>query len=425
MTTPIATSNPSQPESCTASKGMLIRLSIFCSIAGLFWSAIYTLLAFPAHYLPLIYSVLSLIGLVYLQQGGRLSWTTQYQLFLILILPALVQVGLGGFKSGGLVILWSALAPLCATATCQPRVAWAWMAAFLLVLSSSVALEFSTALPNFSPSLLVADVHMLANIAGFLTVVFLLLSYSQKARMKHLLVLEEYNRKLLDLDRLKSEFLSTAAHELRTPLTSIKGFLRLLGAGEKLTNDQIEYVGIATDNAERLYLLVNDLLDMSKLESGLMPIEKTLKDPLIAFRHALSSVKPLADTKKIILVEDTPAVMAPLEADHPKLEQIAINLLGNALKFTPSEGQITLSVRSEKSSLLLVIRDTGPGMPPEVLAHIFDKFYMAPGTSSSGVKGTGLGLTISQKLAELHGGRIWAESTQGQGSSFHVTIPIP
>ena len=228
-------------------------------------------------------------------------------------------------------------------------------------------------------------------------------------------------------ERAKDEFLSTVSHELRTPLATIKEFIVILAdqlAGP-LTSAQQEYLSIIRSNIDRLSRIINDLLDMAKIEAGRVVLDKAVVDVAAMLDHITQSMRPLAERKQVTLEVALPPTVPALFADADKVIQILINLVNNAIKFTDGPGKrITLSVAERKNEIEFRVTDTGVGIAEADMPKLFEKFQQVhPMVSDTGSKGTGLGLAISKRLVELHGGRIWVTSASGQGSTFSFTLP--
>jgi signal transduction histidine kinase len=251
----------------------------------------------------------------------------------------------------------------------------------------------------------------------------------QEAHLFHLATeqtarLTALNVELQRANQHKAEFLANMSHELRTPLNSILGFSQLLleGDGGALTGDQRQDVDIIAQNGQHLLALINDLLDISKLEAGKAQLHRgeVEVEPLIL--ECVDSVSSLAKTKKLDLTAAVSAEVGRVFADGPKLKQVLLNLLGNAIKFTETGG-VRVTAERQGAELRVSVRDTGIGVPAEDTERIFESFQQGQSGMTGKYQGTGLGLAISRQLVEMHGGKIWVKSTPGQGSTFTFTIP--
>jgi len=230
--------------------------------------------------------------------------------------------------------------------------------------------------------------------------------------------------KAREIEEMKDEFFSTISHELRTPLFSIQGFVRLIldnQVPEEKTRR--EFMEIISRQTEQLAQLVNNLLNISRLESGALELQREPVQLLDVLRQAALKLQSIAQGKKIVLETDLPARLPPVTGDRDWLEPVVTNLVGNAIKFTPEGGRVTISARQSAGEILVEVSDTGIGIPKESLDRIFTKFYRVPDETDQHPEGTGLGLHIARQIVEAHGGRIWAESSVGQGSTFRFTLP--
>jgi signal transduction histidine kinase len=238
--------------------------------------------------------------------------------------------------------------------------------------------------------------------------------------------LNEANAKLRELSAMKEEFLALTTHDLRSPLAVISGVINFFTSGRlgDLTPEQKNMVSMMERNTQNLIELVNDLLDASKLESGTMRLEPAPVDLRGLVEELQEQMLPLAAEKEIALETDLPAELPRLHADRAKLRRVLVNLISNALKFTPKGGRINVSAGREDSFVRVSVADTGVGIPPEDQRDIFDKYAQARSRATRSEKGTGLGLYITRQLVELHGGRIGVKSEVGKGSTFSFTIPI-
>lgn len=238
--------------------------------------------------------------------------------------------------------------------------------------------------------------------------------------------LEEANRRLQELDQLKSSLLNTVSHELRTPLTSIMGFAEFLidEVGGPLTAKQRGHVTQIQAGAERLGHLVNDLLDITRLESGTCKLSRQETDLLALIRKGLDGLQPQATVGRRSLETRFPTECPRPWIDGPRIAQVLDNLVGNALKFTPPGGWIRVCVLPGPEQVRVEVRDSGPGIAAEHMSRLFEKFYQVNPTLTREHGGTGLGLSIAKALVEAHGGRIGVESKPGEGSCFWFTLPL-
>jgi PAS domain S-box-containing protein len=230
-----------------------------------------------------------------------------------------------------------------------------------------------------------------------------------------------------EANRLKSEFLATMSHELRTPLNSVIGYadLMLSGLMGDLPDKQTDYVQRIMGNGERLLSLINDLLDISRIEAGRLDLSLAPFAPRALLTTVQSQMQSLADQKQLTLRTHTdPALPLQLVGDQKRLEQILVNLIGNALRFT-EQGTVEVHFAQDGDATWAIrVTDTGIGIPPHALEYIFDEFRQVDGSFKREHGGTGLGLSIVRKLAVLMGGAVGVESTVGQGSTFTVTLPL-
>ena len=236
--------------------------------------------------------------------------------------------------------------------------------------------------------------------------------------------LEIRNREVERANRLKSEFLASMSHELRTPLHTIIGFADLLAEELKgsLNDDQKRFVNHIQRDSRHLLELINDILDLSKIESGRLELHQALFKAADAIIEAVAGLRPLADNKQVRISERLDSNVT-ITADQLRFKEIFYNLVSNAIKFTPEKGHIIVECREEPDAAFFAVTDTGVGIQPSEQQAIFDKFYQLGPTTRGVREGTGLGLAITKNLVEMHGGRIWVESTPGEGSRFQFVIP--
>jgi signal transduction histidine kinase len=235
-------------------------------------------------------------------------------------------------------------------------------------------------------------------------------------------LLEDVTRFRL-LDQVKSNLVATVSHELKTPLTGIRLAVHLLieEAVGPLTPKQLELLLDARDNTERLLTMINNLLDLARLEGGRPWLQMRPEAPDRLMSAAAEALRPRADEKGVVLVVEAPPGLPPVAADADKLGHALHNLLDNALRYTDAGGRVTLSARAADGAVTLSVADTGAGIPPEHLPHVFDRFFRVPGQSQPG--GSGLGLAIVREIVTAHGGSVTCDSGSGRGTRFDITLP--
>ncbi len=271
---------------------------------------------------------------------------------------------------------------------------------------------------------------------------------AMSARM-HMATVEEANRELTEknrrlaqaverlqeADRVKSNFLATVSHELRTPLTSVIGYSEMLleGIAGELNEEQREYVRTVMEKGDQLLVLITGILDISRMEAGQMKFDKEPFEIDEVVSVALSTIAPNARRKKIGLNCDIPTDLPRVLGDRDKVRQVLLNLLNNAIKFTPEGGSIGL--RAEEGPLSptgtpagngvrISVRDSGIGVSPEHHQRVFDPFFQVDNSSTREYGGTGLGLSIVKRFIEAHGGHVWLESKEGAGATFYFSLPL-
>jgi len=236
--------------------------------------------------------------------------------------------------------------------------------------------------------------------------------------------LDDRNQQLEEMSRHKSQFLANMSHELRTPLNSIIGYTKLMadGLAGDINEKQEKFLHIVYRNSKNLIELINDLLDLSRIEAGktVLSYETFTISDLLA--EVIPSVEQMAGEKGLVLTHSIAPDIDSLYADRAKTRQVLLNILGNAIKFT-SEGSVKLDVAKSDSELIFSVADTGTGIKKDDLGAIFDSFEQVGPAQIAGYEGTGLGLAISKHYIEMQGGRIWAESEPGKGSTFTFALP--
>ena len=225
------------------------------------------------------------------------------------------------------------------------------------------------------------------------------------------------------LETVRRDFVSNVSHELRTPLASLKALTETLQEGA--LNDPPaaqRFLSQMDDEIDNLTQMVQELLELSRIESGKVPLQKKLVDPLEVIEPAVQRMALQAQRSNLSLKIDCPEKLPQIDADSSRLQQVVVNLIHNAIKFTLPGGSIFVSALKGDKKIIFSIKDTGIGILPDDLNRIFERFYKADRARSGG--GTGLGLSICRHLVEAHGGKIWAESRPGEGSTFSFSIPL-
>jgi len=246
----------------------------------------------------------------------------------------------------------------------------------------------------------------------------------QNARLFH--EIADKGRQLEAASRHKSEFLANMSHELRTPLNAILGFSEVLAErmfGE-VNEKQAEYLQDILSSGRHLLSLINDILDLSKVEAGRLELELGRFHLPTALDNALTLARERATRHGIRLTQSVDEQVGDIVADERKVKQILLNFLSNAVKFTPEGGRVGVTATAAEKAITIAVSDTGIGIAPEDQAAIFEEFRQVGREDARKQEGTGLGLTLAKKFVELHGGRIWVESQVGQGSTFSFTLPV-
>jgi PAS domain S-box-containing protein len=232
----------------------------------------------------------------------------------------------------------------------------------------------------------------------------------------------EANSNLAKLDSTKSEFLSIVSHEFRTALTGIQGFSELIRDGGLESDEVRAYGGYIFNDADRVNRLIGDMLDLDRMESGRMSMRTTQVDINDVLMEAISRAAPGAIS--VEFKSDLDPRLPIVTGDRDRLIQVVSNVVNNAVKYSPEGGTVTLASRAEGRFALVSVSDTGVGIPPDEIGHVFERFRRVRTGAAQSIPGTGLGLTIVKQIIEMHGGKIWVESAVGHGSSFHFTIPL-
>lgn len=232
--------------------------------------------------------------------------------------------------------------------------------------------------------------------------------------------LEASRKKLMQLDELKSDFVSLVSHELRTPLTSIIGFSRTLMTLPLGTEQHRKYLGIIESEGKRLAGLVEEYLDMSKIESGHIALRLAPVDVVSLVQEVVEQIQ---SGSAGCITTDLPAELPAVTGDVGRLKRVLLNLTDNALRYTAKGTSVIVSASAANDGLCVSVQDHGPGLTPEEVARVFDKFYRGRDSITERSRGSGLGLTIARGIVEAHGGRLWVESEPDQGATFRFWMP--
>jgi PAS domain S-box-containing protein len=229
---------------------------------------------------------------------------------------------------------------------------------------------------------------------------------------------------LKEIDKLKSEFVSTVSHDLRSPLTLMRGYATMLEMAGELNDQQKNYAKMIVQGVDNMAKLVNNLLDLGRIEFG-VGLQLESIPVLNIIERVTGSLQMIAANKEIQLSLEIPRDIADtVEADQALLHQAVYNLVENAIKYTPNGGEVTVRLQSSSAGLTFAIQDSGIGIQPDDMKRLFEKFYRGTNREALSQRGTGLGLAIVKSIAERHGGRVWVESEPGKGSTFFLQIPL-
>ena len=235
----------------------------------------------------------------------------------------------------------------------------------------------------------------------------------------------EMGSKVAASQQSQRDFVANVSHELRTPLTSIQGFAQAILDGTASSGAALKQAAqVIYEEAGRMHRLVVDLLDLARLDSGSAPLDRQSIDVKGLMREVVEKMAPLASSARVSLTMDADTGIK-ISGDHDRLTQVLTNLLDNAIKHTPEDGQVRVSATSEKGDAKLIVSDTGPGIPPEEATRIFERFYQVDKSrKAGGGRGSGLGLSIARQIVQAHRGTIHVESEPGFGSRFVVRLPL-
>jgi signal transduction histidine kinase/AraC-like DNA-binding protein len=429
---------PDDPKDEKLKKSSLLVVSGPFSIAGLLWGVIYFShgLILPGA-IPFSYGVLSILNIISFGFSKQYKFFRNSQLFLILILPFALQISLGGFVPSSAVMYWAIIAPAGAMFFDSIKRSVYWFAAYLSLVV--IAYVINDLIPDYVYWNLSQDLVsalFLMNIIGVSSIVFGILYYFVSTITKlnadienKNLALNEQSEKLKEMDQIKSRFFANISHEFRTPLTLILGLVNKQIADPQSPPDQKDSATMKR-NAHRLLELINQLLDLSKLESGELKLQAAKDDLLLFSKKLVSQFESMAAGKDIKLtfngckVEgDVSGQPIELYFDHEKILKVLTNLLSNSVKFTPEGGEIAVEVEAINNNAVIRVINSGDEIPADKLPRIFDRFFQVDAASNRKYEGTGIGLALVKELVEMHHGEVSVESKMKK-TTFSVKLPI-
>lgn len=430
--------HPEDTEDEKLRKSSLFIMSAPFAVAALIWGLLYFLngLTVPG-LIPFSYGILSVLSIIHFSKTTKYKVFRSSQLLLILILPFALQLSLGGFIPGSAVIMWALVSPAGALVFYSKKQALNWFLAYVMLVI--IAFIINDKLPeyfNWNIEQSFINALFLLNIIGISSIIFMIQYYfvgkqtELKAAIEQNVVeLNHQSKKLKELDEMKSRFFANISHEFRTPLTLILGLLN-----KQISNSEdppnVQDNDTMKRNAQRLLQLINQLLDLSKLESGEVQLEVSKFDISYFTKKTIILFESLAYDKNISLMfnghtiaEDHRNEKIEIYFDQEKLQKVLTNLVSNAIKFTPVDGVIEFDLETNAEGVKISISNSGEGIPEDNLPHVFDRFYQVNTSDTRQYEGTGIGLSLVKELVELHHGSVSVESSS-ERTIFTVTLPI-
>lgn len=405
----------------------LIAMSFVMSMGGLVWGSVTTYFGYPIHALiPFGYSVMTYFNWGFFYFTKNFKAVRLFQVSISLALPFMFQWVLGGFIPSGAMLMWAMFSLVASLTFSDIKLSMGLLIAFEILtvfsglIDSTVNSSFKVAItPAFNTMLFVANIFVVAA-AVFGATIYYFARHEQARRD-----LIEAEKRAEAANRAKSIFLANMSHELRTPLNAVLGFSQILERDLSLGPKQREHLSIINNSGEHLLNLINDVLEMSKIEAGQHELNLTNFD-LVRLMNDVASMMRVRTESRGIGLDIMTAKNVPqfITADEKKTRQILINLIGNSSKFT-KEGGIVVRIGFEPnlSQLLFEVEDTGEGISPVQQATLFDPFTQTD-SGRKAASGTGLGLAITREYIQLMGGEITVKSAVGQGTTFYFNIPI-
>ncbi len=430
--------HPDDSEEEKVNKSTLVVLSLPFAAAGLIWGILYFIngLMIPG-YIPFSYGILSILSFVNFSITKKYRFFRNSQLFLILILPFLLQLSLGGFIPSSAVIMWALISPVGALVFFKTKQSLVWFAAYLaLVVSAFFINDYVNVYFDWKLSDRFINIVFLLNIIAVSSMIYAIQFYyvGKQTELKEAIeekniALEEQTEKLKEMDETKSRFFANISHEFRTPLTLILGLINKQILNYESLPDMKDSETMKR-NANRLLQLINQLLDLSKLESGEIHLG-VAKDDIIEFsRKVIILFESHAGDKEINILfngHDMVKKKATNEIiiyfDHDKIQKVISNLLSNAIKFATSKSTIHVNVIENDGFVSVEVTNTGDGIPGDKLSNVFDRFYQVDTASTRQYEGTGIGLALVKELMELHHGKVQVRS-KSKITTFTLSLPL-
>lgn len=450
---------PTDDSDLRLKKLALTLMPLIIGAAAFVWGIIYFLLGHPVSgAIPMSYSIITVFSLGYYFKTKKTQFLQFSQLLLVLILPFLLMWSLGGFAAGSMVMIWSIFAPIAAMMFLDKKSTLKWFTAYICLIFISVLIDDYLAKTVTPLSALTIDIFYFLNLCSASAGLYLLISSSvdeeqsaiERLKIEQLRLAERsenLNRANTNLheeiverkraekellhakeqaevaNKAKSDFLSNMSHELRTPMNAILGFGQLLEFDNTLTDENKDYVKEILNAGNHLLELINEVLDLAKIDSGAIYLSLEQVDACHVIDECLSLVTILAD-KRDITFSIVGLKSALVRADRTRLKQALLNLISNAIKYNRQGGSVQIEVKAEGADRVrLLVTDTGKGLTSEQLSYLFKPFNRI-NAENSGIEGTGIGLTITRRIVGLMGGTVDVKSDVDIGSTFWIELPV-